>query len=90
MDKEARVVLRAAIPDAIAYAVLGISAFGLLATIGDNYLISEAGGNPWYNLEGATALNNLLQTVWNIHWAVFRPFFPWVFFSRYPFSTLLP
>ncbi len=85
MDKEARVVLRAAIPDALAFAVLGISVFGLLATIGDDYLVSEAGGNPWYNLQGATALNNLLQTVWNIHWALFRPFFPMGLFLVIPF-----
>jgi hypothetical protein len=63
--------------DGAAAAALAISTFGLFATIMENYVISEAASNPWYNLqENATVFNQLVEAIWNLHLAVFTPLFP--------------
>jgi len=76
MVEDAPIVWRTAIADGAAYAALLISAFGLFATVTENYVFSESARNPWYDLQGAVAFNSTIDALWNLYLAVFRPLFP--------------
>lgn len=70
---------KAAAADGVALAALSLGAFGLFATVTENYVFSETGPNPaipWLNLQGATAFNRAVGALWNFYFAVFRPLFP--------------
>jgi len=70
--------------DGAAYASLSISAFGLFATVAENYVFSEPANNPWYNLQGAVVFNSTIDALWNLYLAVFRPLFPRGLFLVFP------
>jgi hypothetical protein len=76
MVEEAPIPWRTVLPDAVAYAAFSISAFGLSATLMENYVFSEPANNPWYNLQGAVAFNGAVDAMWNLYLAVFGPLFP--------------
>lgn len=84
MVEDTPFVWRSVITDGVAWAALGIAAFGLFVTVANDYLISEAAYNPWYNLQGAVAFNTAVAELWQVYLAVFSPFFPGKLFLLIP------